>query len=87
MAITGAGDFFSSGNDLSAMMSYEDPAKAIEMSRDILKNLVRAFFTFPKLLICVVNGPCIGIAATTAILCDVIYASETVSPRQLNHFQ
>lgn len=44
---------------------------------DPVRQLVRAFFTFPKLLICLVNGPCIGIAATTAALADVVYCSET----------
>lgn len=45
----------------------------------VLKEMVHAYFKFPKLLIAVVNGPCIGIAATTAALCDVVYASDTVS--------
>lgn len=77
VAITGAGDFFTSGNDLSAMLSHEDPAAAIAESRKILRDIVRAFFTFPKLLVAVVNGPCIGIGATLVALCDVIYASDT----------
>lgn len=79
VAITGAGDFYSSGNDLSAMLNHNDPTVALSESRRILRDLVRAFFTFPKLLICVVNGPCIGIAATTSALCDIVYATDTVS--------
>lgn len=77
VAITGAGAFYSSGNDLSAFFKSDDPLVMLQKSKPILRQLIRAFYTFPKLLICVVNGPCIGIAATTAFLCDVIYVSDT----------
>lgn len=46
--------------------------------RGVLRDFIHAFINFPKLLIAVVNGPAIGIAATTAALCDVVYASNTV---------
>lgn len=78
VAITGEGEFYSSGNDMSAMLIHDDIQQASFDAIDIIRKLVRAFFTFPKVLISVVNGPCIGITATTAILCDVVYASETV---------
>lgn len=78
VALTGEGDFYSSGNDLSTFLTVEDPQKAITESHIILKAMIHRFCTFPKLLICVVNGPCIGIAATTAILCDIIYAVDSV---------
>lgn len=39
-------------------------------------DMVQAFIRFPKLLIAIINGPAIGIAATVIALCDVIYASE-----------
>lgn len=51
---------------------------AVSKANDVLKVMIRAFYTFPKVLISVVNGPCIGIAATTAALCDIIYAVDTV---------
>ncbi|XP_050301696.1 enoyl-CoA delta isomerase 3, peroxisomal [Anthonomus grandis grandis] len=69
--LTGSGEFFSSGNDfLSAMQAdqetvFEGP-----------KNLIQAFIDYPKLLIAVINGPAIGVAATTAALCDIVYASD-----------
>lgn len=78
IALTGEGEFFSSGNDLSGMLRVADPKKAMEESRPKLKAIIQAFATCPKLLICVVNGPCIGIAATLTVLCDIIYAANTV---------
>lgn len=48
-------------------------------AQKVLKEMISAYIQFPKLLIAVVNGPCIGIAATTAALCDVVYASDNVS--------
>lgn len=77
-AITGEGEYYSSGNDFTAFMNSSDPAGDLQKSRILLKNLIKSFYEFPKPLICVINGPCIGIAATTAALTDVIYASESV---------
>lgn len=80
VAITGNGDFYSSGNDIKAAfstMTSDNPETAIKESNERIKNLVNAFICFEKLLIAVVNGPCLGIAFTTAVLCDVIYATKS----------
>ncbi|KAJ6642034.1 Enoyl-CoA delta isomerase 2 [Pseudolycoriella hygida] len=77
VAITGAGDFYSSGNDLSLKaMGEGDMQELRQRAQKVLKEMISSFIKFPKLLIAVVNGPCIGIAATTAALCDVVYATE-----------
>lgn len=81
-AITGSGDFYSSGNDLNNFMEVLSADNVDEQAREssqMFENFINAFINFPKVLIAVVNGPCIGVAATTAAICDVIYASETVS--------
>lgn len=83
VVLTGTGDFYSSGNDVGAAMeraaSFDDPAEARKDSSGTIYRLVDAFICFKKLLIAVVNGPCFGIAATTAALCDVVYATKSVS--------
>lgn len=71
MVLTGTGDFYSSGNDFS----YPPDSKA----DNVLKDYINAFIMFPKLLVAIVNGPAIGIAATTLALCDLVFASENVS--------
>lgn len=55
--------------------SFEPPSDGTSIHRPVI-NMVQAFIRFPKLLIAIVNGPSIGIAATIIALCDVIYASE-----------
>lgn len=82
VALTGTGDFYSSGNDIKAAfektMTHSDPAQAIKASNQRLSNMIDAFLGFEKLLIAVINGPCLGIAFTTSVLCDVIYATKAV---------
>lgn len=76
--ITGAGDFYSSGNDLSTFASV-DPANIAQMAKDgryLLLGFVNAFIDFPKPLVAVVNGPAVGVAVTTLSLCDVVYATD-----------
>ena len=82
--ITGEGDYYSSGNDLSnfLMIDMSQPdalQKALDDSKHFLTIFVESFIKFPKLLIAAVNGPAFGIAATTIVLCDLIYASSSAS--------
>lgn len=65
--------FFSSGNDLSSM-----DMDNMEELRESAQKMIIAHIKFPKLLIAVINGPCIGIATTIVALCDVVYAADIV---------
>uniref|UniRef100_A0A1B6GYM8 Enoyl-CoA delta isomerase 2, mitochondrial n=1 Tax=Cuerna arida TaxID=1464854 RepID=A0A1B6GYM8_9HEMI len=73
--LTGSGDYYSSGNDFS-LPQVTDMKAYFKDSTDIVGEFVAAFINYPKLLVAVVNGPALGIAATTLALCDVIYASD-----------
>ncbi|KAL2736633.1 hypothetical protein V1477_013142 [Vespula maculifrons] len=68
VVLTGTGDFFTSGNDISMLYSIENFTS--------FKNFIDALITFPKLLIAIVNGPAIGIGTTMLGLFDIVYASE-----------
>lgn len=74
VVLTGTGDYYSSGNDLAAK-SQSLAGHGLES----LKKYIDAFITFPKILVAIVNGPAIGIAATTLPLCDLVFAAEHVS--------
>ncbi|KAM3966337.1 dodecenoyl-CoA delta-isomerase [Aphomia sociella] len=71
--ITGTGNFYSSGNDLSHVVKSDEE---YYHSMEVLRQYIEAFIIFPKILIALVNGPAIGIAATTLALCDLVLASE-----------
>ncbi|NXJ75028.1 ECI2 isomerase, partial [Trogon melanurus] len=76
--ITGNGDYYSSGNDLSNFTNVQ-PGGMEKMAEDgaiLLKEFVSHFIDFPKPLIGVVNGPAIGICVTVLGLCDLVYASD-----------
>ncbi|NXJ91519.1 ECI2 isomerase, partial [Corythaixoides concolor] len=76
--ITGNGDYYSSGNDLTNFTNIQTGGLE-KMAKDgavLLKEFVGHFIDFPKPLIAVVNGPAIGICVTLLALCDVVYASD-----------
>ncbi|NXI49505.1 ECI2 isomerase, partial [Chloroceryle aenea] len=76
--ITGNGDYYSSGNDLTNFTNVQ-PSDMEKMAQDgavLLREFVDHFIDFPKPLIAVVNGPAIGICVTVLGLCDLVYASD-----------
>jgi len=79
--ITGAGKYFSSGNDMTSF-SEVPPGGRREFSTLKGERLIRfvdAFIDFPKPLVGLVNGPAIGIGCTMLGLMDVVYASDTAT--------
>jgi len=76
--ITGAGDYYCSGNDLSNFMTIT-PDKMHEVAKtsgDLLRRYIAAYINFPKPLIAAINGPAIGVAVTVLGLFDTVYASN-----------
>jgi len=74
---TGAGDYYSSGNDLSNFMV--DPKDIPKMAVDagvVLEKFVNSFIEFPKPLIGLINGPAVGIPVSLLGLYDAVYASD-----------
>ncbi|XP_011501039.1 PREDICTED: enoyl-CoA delta isomerase 2, mitochondrial [Ceratosolen solmsi marchali] len=75
VVITGNGDFYSSGNDFLSYTKNKNINADNEIN--IIQQFVESLILYPKLLIAVVNGPAIGIAATTLALFDIVYATNT----------
>ncbi|KAJ8953202.1 hypothetical protein NQ318_003241 [Aromia moschata] len=71
--LTGCGGYFTSGNDIKTGLSEDI---STETRLKIVQDMVTAFIDYPKLLIAIVNGPAIGIGATMAVLCDIIYVTD-----------
>lgn len=78
--LTGNGDYYSSGNDLSnfaAAMKHPDGFRAgLVESSHILFNFVESLINLEKFIVAAVNGPAVGISVTTLPLCDYIVASD-----------
>jgi peroxisomal 3,2-trans-enoyl-CoA isomerase len=74
--LTGAGDFYCAGNDLSNFSKLMHPLTMAKRGREILEGFVNSFIVFGKPLVVAVNGPAIGIAVTTLGLCDHVFSSD-----------
>lgn len=72
--LTGAGDFYSSGNDM--FMKFEEGEDSGESIFMGYKLFIDALILYPKLSVALVNGPAVGIAVTSLALFDMIYASD-----------
>ncbi|GAQ77577.1 enoyl-CoA isomerase [Klebsormidium nitens] len=69
--LTGEGDYFSSGADVSAASEPKVDAESAPVGQFML-TLLR----FPKVVVAAVNGPAVGIGVTLLPHCDIAYASE-----------
>lgn len=74
MIITGAEDYFTSGNDIR-----DFAIGAREHETPPVGRFLRAILECPKPLIAAVNGPGIGIGVTMLLHCDVVLAAEEAS--------
>ncbi|XP_026570816.1 enoyl-CoA delta isomerase 2, mitochondrial isoform X2 [Pseudonaja textilis] len=76
--LTGNGDYYCSGNDLSnfTQISPGGIEESAKNSAALLKKFVQHFIDFPKPLIAVVNGPAVGISVTLLGLFDIVYATD-----------
>jgi enoyl-CoA hydratase len=74
--LTGAGRAFSAGGDVENWMlaNVRDPGR---VKTDLSKRLVFSLIDYPKILIAKVNGHAVGLGATAALFCDVIFAAES----------
>lgn len=70
MVITGAEDFFTSGNDVAdfAIAKYDPDLPVV--------RFIHALLDCPKPLIAAVNGPAVGIGVTMLTLCDLVIISQ-----------
>ncbi len=82
--LTGAGKFFTAGNDLGNVSSLLRPNATHEQIErelntlifDRVRALVDVLIDFTKILILAVNGPSVGIGVTMIPLCDFVFCSD-----------
>ena len=77
--LTGAGKAFSAGGDVKGMLDRAEgnikEAPAITRTFEARK-IIDDMLDCEKPIVAAVNGPAIGLGATIALFCDVIYASD-----------
>lgn len=73
--LSGTGRAFSAGGDLDYIQKMiDDPRLFLEDIPDV-KRIVFGMLDCPKPIIAKLNGPAVGLGATIALLCDVIFAA------------
>lgn len=80
IVMTGSGDYYSSGNDLSNLtLAMQDPAgprAGLSKSTDILYKFVESLINSQKFLVAATNGPAVGIPVSTLPLFDFVVSSD-----------
>ncbi|CAJ0582636.1 unnamed protein product, partial [Mesorhabditis spiculigera] len=79
--LTGTGNYYCSGNDLSnfAAAATKDAAGVKAMAEEakvVLRDYVKAYIDYDKPLVALINGPAIGISVTVLALFDAVYATN-----------
>jgi enoyl-CoA hydratase len=77
--LTGAGNYFSVGGDVKAMSERPggDVLEEGEVHDPMVsRRLVNRLLELDKPIVAAINGDCIGLAATIALLCDVTVLSQ-----------
>jgi enoyl-CoA hydratase len=74
--LTGAGKAFSAGGDLDHIANNAaNPELFIEEIR-LAKRIVFSMLDLDKPLVCRMNGHAVGLGASLALLCDVVFAAD-----------
>ncbi|XP_062130884.1 enoyl-CoA delta isomerase 2 [Drosophila sulfurigaster albostrigata] len=76
VVITGVGEYFTAGNELTPIHKINDVEAYIKESNDNFKKMVTSFINCNKLIFTLVNGPSIGIGTTIVALSDVAWCAE-----------
>jgi enoyl-CoA hydratase len=76
VVLTGAGKAFSAGGDIAGMREmYEDPEK-FDLGIMEAKKVVFGILDCEKIIVCKMNGDAVGLGATIALFCDIIFAAD-----------
>lgn len=73
---TGAGEVFSAGGDIPMMQKRIDDPELFNQKNLEMKQMIFGLLDLEKPVIARINGDCIGLGATLALLCDITIAVE-----------
>ena len=76
IVITGAGRAFSAGGDLDHIARNAETPTLFDHEAVVAKRIVYTLLDIDKPVVCRLNGHAVGLGATIALFCDVIFAHE-----------
>jgi enoyl-CoA hydratase len=77
VVLTGAGKAFSAGGDLDVIQTMIDTPSMMYDMIPRAKRLINNLLDCPKPVIAKVNGHAVGLGATMALFCDLVFASTS----------
>lgn len=77
VVLTGAGRAFSAGGDLEHIAGNAARPEQFEYEAQLAKQIVFSMLDLEKPLICRLNGHAVGLGATLALMCDIVFAANT----------
>ena len=79
VVLTGNGRAFSAGGDMGHMRDNAENPELFDEEVRLAKRIIFAMLDLDKPLVCRMNGHAVGLGATLALYCDVIFAAERVA--------
>ncbi|WP_172297155.1 enoyl-CoA hydratase/isomerase family protein [Pseudoruegeria sp. HB172150] len=76
IVLTGAGKAFSAGGDLVRMEEFQVDPTEFDREAEDAKRIIFTLLDIEKPVVARVNGAAVGLGATVALFCDVIFAAE-----------
>ena len=76
--LTGRGRAFSAGGDYRWFPTLDNPGRLHDLRRDA-KQLIWDLVDVEIPIVAAINGPAVGLGASIALLCDVIFMAETAT--------
>src|SRR5512147_1569377 len=76
--LTGAGKCFSAGGSFDWFPALQDPVAMEHLRRDA-KQLIWDLLDVETPIVAAVNGPAVGLGASIALLCDVIFVADNAT--------
>jgi enoyl-CoA hydratase len=77
IVLTGAGRAFSAGGDFAHLVEMAEHPELFDRDATRAKRIVFSILDLEKPLICRLNGHAVGLGATLALLCDVVFAADS----------
>ena len=74
--LTGRGKYFSAGGDFNWFPTLQEPGR-LDLLRHDAKQLIWDLLDVDLPIVAAINGPAVGLGASIALLCDVIYMADT----------